>query len=649
MKTRRRQSLFGVLFLLAAVSAGVPGHHLQALAASPHACPGDLAAWKTMLGAEWLDCHVVADLTTTNNPWTDSGSLTGMGFPPPGSGALNSKKSNATGPAVPGLQLDGYFPDSCNAFLLAGTTGPGEPALFNKAGAPFIPGCTPANPPANATCLTQCHHDAQFVIRIPDAWNGRLMTSGTPGIRDAFASDFINSDYAMEKGWAYVSQDKGNMGANFFQDGCDERGEASPCAPADSGVTCSGSTAWCPGAATREWTFRVRQATRQARLLLNSVAPSYGVSGVNYSYVTGVSNGGYQTRRALEIDTAGDRLYDGGVDWEGTLLTPTVPAGVVKASPSTGHILFNYLPQTLANFPGDVTGDAAATAALAAVGFNPESQPLWAYHAGIYWGLTQKVYRLEFDPEYTAYSGCAPLVPIGPCVSPAAEVVPPGDPDATYDYAARLAALPALAGRIAASANTGDIQHPMITLHGDQDALLPIKTDSDLYAQMVALRGHNDIFRYYVVRGGNHVDPQFDDHNGTDAYGNTLLRPILPCVRASLDAIQAWVEKGAAAPASHTIPRDPAANASDLANKCDINVAAAAAATPAPVAQPGTRPAVAAAGGGTPNTSAGGNASGLLVAVAAVSLWILVSLRRRSRRARKVTHIRGTSREERSA
>ncbi|MFN2466188.1 MAG: hypothetical protein ABR598_08000 [Candidatus Dormibacteria bacterium] len=625
-------SVLAAAFALLGVGSGAP-HATPALAAGPQVCPTDLTAWKSLLGAEWLDCHEVADLTTTNNPWTDSGNLTGMGFPPPGSGALQSNKTNPTGPAVPGLQIDGYFPDDCDAYLLVGTTGPGEPALFNKQGTPFIQGCTPANPPLGATCFALCHHDAQFVIRIPDAWNGRLLTSGTPGIRDAFSSDFINSDYAMEKGMAYVSQDKGNMGANFFQAGCDERGT---CARVDNGISCSGTAAWCPGAAAEEWTFRVRQATRQARLLLTRVAPNYGLSGVTYSYVTGVSNGGYQTRRALETDTAADRLYDGGVDWEGTLFTPTVPTGVVKASPTTGWILFNYLPQTLANAPSDLFGDPTATANLAAVGFNPESSPLWLYHYNIYWGLTQKVYRLEFDPEATNYSNCAPMVAVGPCVSPPAEVVPATDADATYDYSARLAALPALATRIAASANTGDIQHPMITLHGDQDALLPIKTDSDLYSQMVALKGHSNIYRYYTVRGGNHVDPQFDDHNGVDAYGNTLLRPILPCTRASLDAVQAWVERGIPAPATHTIPRDPNASASDLANKCDIQVSAAT--TAAPVTSPAA-PSTSAGGGGggTPNTAvAHSQPLALVVLMAALGLAILASLRR-SRRDSTIT------------
>jgi len=494
-------------------------------AAAAHSCPSDLSAWRAALGAEWLDCHQLADLTTTNNPFTDPGSLTGMGFPPPGSGTLNSHYTNPAAPPVSGLQLDGYWPDGCNAFQV-------EPALTAKNGAPFIKGCTPA---PGGTCTAECHHDAQFVLRIPDNWNGRLLTAGTPGIRDAFSSDFILSDAALERHWAYVSQDKGNMAANFYRDGSDE-------------TACT--TAWCPGAAIAEWNTRMRQATRSAKALLNSVAPAYGLKRVTRSYAAGVSNGGYQTRRALETDTRKDSLYDGGVDWEGTLF-------------SQQSNLFDYLPTSLVYGPDAIAGVQTAIDAMAAVGFNPESQPLWAYHYNIYWGLTQKVYRLELDPEYTDYTCSGTGLP---CISPAAEVVPPTDPDAAYDVNARQLAL----ARIQSIANTGNIQHPLITLHGDQDALLPIKTDSDLYAQMVAAAGHANQFRYYKVRGGNHVDPQFDDHYGVDNYGNTVLRPILPCVWAALDAEVAWVESGTVPPASHTIARPSPDTAADLANNCSL-------------------------------------------------------------------------------
>jgi hypothetical protein len=205
------------------------------------------------------------------------------------------------------------------------------------------------------------------------------------------------------------------------------------------------------------------------------------------------------------------------------------------------------------------------------VGFNPESQPLWPYHWSIYWGLTQKVYRLEMDPEFTGFT-CSTVGGPGPsCVSPPAEQVLPTDPDASYDYTNRLNANPALAGRMQSVAETGNIQHPLITLHGDQDSLLPQKTDSDLYGQMVQLAGRGDRYRYYVVAGGNHVDSLFDDHYGVDSYGNNVLRPMLPCVRGALDALVSWVESGAAPPPSHTITRPAGASASDLANRCTLS------------------------------------------------------------------------------
>src|SRR5438067_12980228 len=90
---------------------------LPATAAS-QTCPADLSAWKAILGAEWLDCHQVADLTTTGHPFTDPQSLTGMGFPPPGTDTLNSKYTQPTTPPVSGLHVDGRFGDACHAFTV---------------------------------------------------------------------------------------------------------------------------------------------------------------------------------------------------------------------------------------------------------------------------------------------------------------------------------------------------------------------------------------------------------------------------------------------------------------------------------------------------------------------------------------------------
>src|SRR5260370_13905828 len=281
----RRPGYLG--FVLALTSTLVPNVTAQAARpVSAHTCPTELSHWRVIMQADWIDCHRLENLNVSSsndsthppNPYTDPSIFFGMGLPPEqGAGTLHSKYTHPTPTPVGGIQIDGWFEDGCNAYVQ-------EPALLSKAGQAFIPGCTP---PPGGTCSSGCHHDGQFVIRIPDTWDGHLLTSGTPGVRDAFASDFILSDYAMERGCAYVSQDKGNVGPNFYRSGADE-------------ADCE--TPWCPAAAIQEWTLRVRQATRQTRKLLKSVARSYGLQGVTRSYVAGSSDGGYLTRRAPETD-----------------------------------------------------------------------------------------------------------------------------------------------------------------------------------------------------------------------------------------------------------------------------------------------------------------------------------------------------------
>jgi hypothetical protein len=53
---------------------------------------------------------------------------------------------------------------------------------------------------------------------------------------------------------------------------------------------------------------------------------------------------------------------------------------------------------------------------------------------------------------------------------------------------------------------TGDIGKPLLTLHGTFEALLPIRTDSDVHRLLVKQAGHGNIHRYYVIDEGNHVD-----------------------------------------------------------------------------------------------------------------------------------------------
>ncbi|MEA2254853.1 MAG: hypothetical protein QOG35_898, partial [Solirubrobacteraceae bacterium] len=306
-------------------------------------------------------------------------------------------------------------------------------------------------------------------------------------------------------GYAYASTDKGNNGQTFFQDQVN------------------------PGDVVVEWNTRVTQLAIAAK---QAVAQRYGRPPAR-TYVTGISNGGYLTRWQLEHHP---ELYDGGVDWEGTLFTPDGPN------------LLTYLPTALREYPKyAATGDQAAHDALIAAGFAPGSEFLWADHYAEYWDLTQRTYREVFDPGYD-----------GP-LQAGIPFCQPGTPfcDADYDYASRPQAVRDAVARVSL---TGAIRRPMLTLHGTLDALLPIATDSDVYTRMVARAGRGALHRYYVIQDGNHVDGRYD------LYGSRL-RPILPCYRAAFVAMTQWVERGTAPPPSQLVP-DP--HAGDVVNQCTL-------------------------------------------------------------------------------
>ncbi|GGS21753.1 tannase/feruloyl esterase family alpha/beta hydrolase [Actinokineospora fastidiosa] len=347
--------------------------------------------------------------------------------------------------AVPGVQVDGYFPD---------------------------------------TSTTNTHHgwdhDAQFVIRLPERWNGGLVVSGAPGVRRQYANDRAIADHVLAQGYAFAATDKGNTGAAFHRDG--RR----------------------PGDALVEWNARVTQLAVAARL---AAARHYGRP-VERTLMAGISNGGYLVRWQLEN---APWLYDGGIDWEGTLWT------------AEGPNLFTTLPPALRAYPaGEPTGFPSGT------------EFLWDYHYRVYWDLTQRIYREEFDPAYDGDLEAG--IPF--CAS--------GTPscDADYDYASRPRSVHKAVSRVAL---TGRLGKPMITLHGDLDTLLPIG-DSDTYAAMIADAGRGHLHRYLRIEGGTHVDGLYD------AYPDRL-RPIAPCFLSAFDAMEAWLDHGAA-PRSGTVPFD---------------------------------------------------------------------------------------------
>jgi hypothetical protein len=382
---------------------------------------------------------------------------------------LHASATRNPAKVVPGLQVDGYFPDTSTTNAYRGWM-----------------------------------HDSQFVLRLPNDWNGKLVVTGAPGVRRQFAADFVIGDFVLARGYAYASTDKGNSGTSFYQDGAR------------------------PGDAVAEWHRRVTELTRAAK---QAVRSRYGRLPAR-TYMTGISNGGYLTRWQLENHP---ELYDGGVDWEGTLMR------------ADGPNLFTYLPTALRNYDAWKRGDEAAHRRFFDVGFAPGSEQQWDDHYSEYWDLTQRTYREEFDPGYD-----------GPLEAgmPFCRSGTPGC-DADYDYAKRPQAVKDAVGRVSL---TGRIGKPMLTLHGTLDSLLPIRTDSDVYTRMIRAAGRGAMHRYYVIEGGSHVDGRYDLYPGA-------LRPILPCYRTAFAAFEDWIERGQAPPPSQTVPRTAGG---DVVNACPL-------------------------------------------------------------------------------
>ncbi|MFC7487859.1 3-hydroxybutyrate oligomer hydrolase family protein [Knoellia sp. CPCC 206453] len=413
-------------------------------------------------GAEKQKVSCLGDLTTAGTvPSGHSKAADFAGLHAPGT-------VNPTG--VPGIQVDGYFPDTSTTNVNNGW-----------------------------------NHDSQFVLRIPDNWNGGLVITGAPGNRTQYANDFVWSDWVLAQGYAFASTDKGNMGLRFYDDGSE------------------------PGGSVREWNSRVTQLTLAAKRVVKQVRAKEP----QHTWMAGLSNGGYLVRWQLENRPD---LYDGGLDWEGTLLR------------ADGPNLLTYLPTALKNYPAyAATGSPEAHAAMIGAGFAPRSEFLWPFHNTVYWDLTQRIYREEFDPTFDGATQAGTPY----CAS--------GTPqcDADYDYASRPAAVKDAMRSVEL---TGKIGKPLITVHGDMDTLLPIATDSDVYDQLIDDAGAGEGHRYYRIEDGTHTDalvPAFPDR----------LRPLLPCARAGFDALTAWVQDGTTPPADATVPR-PTTGA--LLNTCTL-------------------------------------------------------------------------------
>lgn len=452
----------------------------------------------SVTGAEFQECSYLNDLTagTLSSGHTNLNDWAGLHA----QGTINPR-------GVAGLQVDGYFPD--DSFTTKAT----QYSVRRE----IEPGCPQPYyyDPGNAYGNKKYPHDSQFVIRFPDDWNGKLVITGSPGVRGQYANDFMISDFVLAKGYAFAATDKGNSGPQF------SRAEYYP----------DGKK---PGSAISEWHQRVRELTTAAK---DATEGYYGEE-PHRTYITGVSNGGYLTRYALENNAD---LYDGGVDCEGTLFLPEGPTLLTFLPTAIKHY-WTYLKafwvlqnskdeDQLKNAQAEM--DRARTA-ITDAGFAPESELLWGYYYGVYWQATQRIYRQEFDPDYEGL-------------------------EENYDYAQRIQQVPQIKEDMQKVSLTGNIQKRLITLHGTLDTLFPITKDftpnsnpinSDKYAELIKEKARSHLHRYYKIDGATHVDGLYD-HVGL----RENLRPILPCYRAAFEVLEKWVEEDCEPPPNQVVPK----------------------------------------------------------------------------------------------
>lgn len=370
--------------------------------------------------------------------------------------------------------------------------------------------------------------DARFVMRVPFKWNGKLVMSPMPGLRDEWSSDAAFSDFVLTKfnengeSYAYAAIDKGTVGELVPNPDLEKEKDGTvKILPYSTALTAHAfSAAGNPNDTLAEWNLRLGQATRATKIVLEKL---HGKQPTR-TYLMGHSNGGYVVRYALEKDGA---QYDGGIDWEG-MLWNSQKSNMID---SLSKIVNAYL--TYSN--KKATDEQRKQAADVLYQYlEPGSEFIWPQYFVMYWLGTLDIYRNHFDPTFQQ--------------TPWNKYLTNPTMYLKYDYKSRPESVKEA---IRAIENTGDIQKPMISVFGSLDSLTSVKTAALPYKELVEENKKGDIYRLFIVKNGNHLDgwvgsSKFDKEN--------KLQPLLPYVHQSFDLLVDWVENGKKAPASKTIP-----------------------------------------------------------------------------------------------
>ncbi len=333
----------------------------------------------------------------------------------------------------------------------------------------------------------------RFLLRLPDGWNGSLVVAGASGTRSEFNGDFAWSDFVLQKGFAYASQNKGVLNLQFTTAADPLACRLNPASPLL--VRFYDNEAGQPFTRWRDFMVAAADVAR------HGVQARYGAR-PRHTYAVGTSNGGYQVRRAIET---APELFDGGVDWEGTFVD------------AQGPNLLTDLPAAVLNYPDYAASGYAPTSTAAknirAAGYPPDLKAgavsFWGNHSASFWEVTQCQWQKRLDPSFDTYGN---------------------DGTATYNYTERLSKSD-VGAQLAAIATTGRIKRPLITVAGTMDALLPIDHHARAYARLVRARSDRSArdddekgergqrgprrddappYRLYEVQNGNHLETYAD-------------------------------------------------------------------------------------------------------------------------------------------
>ena len=375
----------------------------------------------------------------------------------------------------------------------------------------------------------------RFLLRLPKEWNGKLVVAGAAGTRSEFNGDLVISDFVLQKGYAYASQNKGML--NF------ERSDISnpnacplhPLADAEAGSDANQLLYFHlldSGNSLAEWGERINQAALIAKALIEA---HYGWK-PSRTYAMGVSNGGYQVRKAIEDHP---ETFDGGVEWEAVLWQ------------RNGPNFIGELPVGLKQFPSyrdkHLNPNSPEAKAILAADFPPDlvenGTSLWTLNRSRLWELTECLYVRKLDPDYNAQPDFAAF--------------------ANYDYVTRPESV---RKTIATFANNGIVRRPLISVHGTLDALIPLKGHARPYKAMVEAKGYGQNYRLYEVQNGNHLDSL----KGSKAEQLPDLELIQPHAHRAFGLLEAWVERGIAPPPSQCIQRGGSIVDRPQAAECEI-------------------------------------------------------------------------------